>query len=215
MKKVIKTISIGIILIISFTFVNGSVEDDEKEATDLLKSINELIVQENNKVSEAEWKFATNITDATALVRMEVNSLYSKFEKEVAMKFDKYDVASFKNKNLKRQIKKYQILGDSALSEEKFNELLVAISNMESVYSQTKIPSYKDDKIMFSLEPEISESFGKSEDPKELEYYWKNWYDNVGTKNKKDFFKYVELRNEAAQLNSESFMSFMSISKFK
>ena len=215
MKKVVTPVSTGIILIICFTFANGSIDDDEKEAGNLLKITNQELIEAKYKISEAEWKFATNITDETSHLRMKANTLYAKYEQDNALKFKKYDVASFKNEDLKRQIKIIKNLGDSYLSDEKFNELKNAISNMESVYSQTKIPSYKDDKIMFSLDPEITQVLGESRDPKELEYYWKNWYDNVGTKNKKDFIKYVELRNEAAQLNSESFMSFMSIIKFK
>ena len=203
MKKVVIPVLTGIVFIICFTFANGSIEDDEKEAGDLLKITNEQLIEAKYKISEAEWKFATNITDETSLLRMEANTLYAKYEQDIALNFKKFNFASFKNEDLKRQIKILIDLGDSSLSDEKFNELKNAISSMESVYSQTKIPSYKDDKILFSLDPEITQILGDSHDPEELKYYWKNWYDNVGTKNKKDFFKYVELRNEAAQLNSE------------
>lgn len=203
MNKVVLPVLTGIILIICFNLANGSIEDDEKEAADLLKITNDELVEAKYKISEAEWKFATNINDETSLRRMEANTLYAKYEQDNALKFKKFDITSFKNEDLKRQIKKIINLGDSYLSDEKFNELKNAISNMETVYSQTKIPSYKDAKILFSLDPDITQVLGESQDPEELKYYWKNWYDNVGTKNKKDFFKYVELRNEAAQLNSK------------
>lgn len=202
MKKVVLPVLTGIILIIYFTFVNGSIEDDEKEAGDLLKIANQELITEKYKITEAEWKFASNITDETSLLRKEADTLYAKYEQANALKFKKFNIDSFKNEDLKRQIKKIVNLGDSYLSDEKFHDLKNAISNMESIYSQTKIPSYKDKKIMFSLDPEISKVLGESQDPEELKYYWTNWYDNVGTKNKKDFFKYVELRNEAAKLNS-------------
>lgn len=42
-----------------------------------------------------------------------------------------------------------------------------------------------------------------SRDPKELQYYWKEWYDKAGTPNRKHFDEYVKLRNEAARLNGE------------
>ncbi|CAO1336402.1 unnamed protein product [Diamesa serratosioi] len=202
MKKVVAPVLSGIILIICLTFANGSIDDEEKEACELLKITNQELINEKYKISEAEWKFATNITDETNLFRMEANTVYAKYEQDIALRFKKFDISSFKNEDLKRQIKIIIDLGDSVLPNDKFNELKNAISNMESVYSKTKIPSYKDDKILFSLDPEITRVLGESQDPEELKYYWKNWYDNVGTKNKKDFFKYVELRNEAAQLNN-------------
>lgn len=42
-----------------------------------------------------------------------------------------------------------------------------------------------------------------SEDPEELKYYWKQWYDKVGTPMRANFDSYIKLRNEAARLNSE------------
>lgn len=43
----------------------------------------------------------------------------------------------------------------------------------------------------------------QSEDPEELKYYWQEWYDKAGTPMRATFDEYVELKNEAARLNSE------------
>lgn len=41
-----------------------------------------------------------------------------------------------------------------------------------------------------------------SNDPDELKYYWKEWYDAAGTPMRKSFHRYIELNRESAILNS-------------
>lgn len=129
---------------------------------------------------------------------------------------------------MKRQFKKIAKLGYAALSEEKYLELLNAQTAMESNYAKVRICSFKDSKKCdLQLEPgkgeggdmqiffcltlnlfhvitltELTEIFQKSSDPEELEYYWKEWYEHAGTPTRCHFNKYVELKKEAALLNS-------------
>lgn len=94
-------------------------------------------------------------------------------------------------------------LGDEALPEEKYRELLDAVSAMESNYAKVRVCDYNDrSKCDLQLEPELENIFDKSRDPEELQYYWKQWYDKAGTPTRSHFDTYVRLTNEAAVLNS-------------
>lgn len=48
---------------------------------------------------------------------------------------------------------------------------------------------------------ELTMVLKNSDDPEEMAYYWKEWYDKAGKPNRRHFEKYLKLRNEAAVLN--------------
>ena len=128
---------------------------------------------------------------------------YAEFSREIAMKLKDFDIEVFHNKTLKRMIRKITDIGDAILDPEEFSELKSAIMNMKNTYAKAKIPSFKDGKILYSLEPEIANVLESSRDPNELKYYWEKWYDLTGKPNRNDFWKYVELRNLAAVDNGK------------
>jgi hypothetical protein len=70
---------------------------------------------------------------------------------------------------------------------------------MNRIYSTAKVPSYKNPKILLSLEPDLTEILAKSRDVKELEYYWKEWRKATGEKMRDDFIENIDLFNEAAR----------------
>lgn len=95
-------------------------------------------------------------------------------------------------------------LGDAALPDDKYRQLLEAVSAMESNYAKVRVCDYKDkSKCDLQLEPEIESILETSRDPEELQYYWQQWYDKAGAPTRKHFDTYVRLTNEAAVLNSE------------
>jgi peptidyl-dipeptidase A len=70
---------------------------------------------------------------------------------------------------------------------------------MDRIYSTAKVPSYKNPKILLSLEPDLTDILAKSRDAKELEYYWKEWRKATGEKMRDDFIENIDLINEAAR----------------
>lgn len=50
---------------------------------------------------------------------------------------------------------------------------------------------------------ELTMVLKQSDDPEEMKYYWQEWYDKAGTPMRANFDEYVELKNEAAHMNSE------------
>lgn len=154
-------------------------------------------------VSEANWGYATNITDETQEAKSKAELAFAQLLKDIALPLFDYDWKSFKDEDLKRKIKKMVKLGEALLPKEKFEELDKVVTTMQANYAKVKVDSFTDKSKKLSLEPEISEILTKSRDPDELKYYWTQWYDKAGTVSKENFFKYAALKNEAAKLNSE------------
>ena len=194
-----------VVIVIVFDAIQPSLEQstDESEGVELMKVLNKEFINAKFKVAEAEWNFVCNITNATASMKTKGQHDYAMFREAKGEDLRHYDFNSFQNESLKRQMKKLANMGDSLLDDESFMFIKSAIDSMQEVYAKTKIPSYQDASIMMSLEPEITEIIKNSRDPEEMKYYWTQWHDKVGTRNKKAFFKYAEIRNEAAQLNSK------------
>lgn len=70
------------------------------------------------------------------------------------MELTKFHWQLFDDYDLRRQFKKYSILGTSALPEDKFKKLKATIGDMQKVYSTAKICSFKNNtKCDLALEP--------------------------------------------------------------
>lgn len=124
------------------------------------------------------------------------------------MKLRDFDVESFQNETLKRMIEKMSEIGDAVLDPKKYSQLRDALTNMKNIFAKAKVPRYKDGSVLYSLEPEITNILENSRNPEELKYYWTKWHDMTGKPNANDFWKYVQLRNEAAKANGEWMNNF-------
>ncbi|KAL1137895.1 hypothetical protein AAG570_009590, partial [Ranatra chinensis] len=135
--------------------------------------------------------------------QLKVSSEVAKFTKEKWQETIKFDWAKFKDAELKRQFKKYAILGTAALPEEKHQRLEKIVSQMEEIYSKAKICDFNNtNKCDLSLEPELTQILASSRNPEELEHVWVAWRDATGKKCKDLFQDYVVLSNEASVLNN-------------
>lgn len=194
-------------LAISAGCVNGvGKHEEEEEAGVLVKAINAMQIDAANKLSQASWNYATNLTSDNASKEKAERVKFADFLKSVKTALSRFDWQKFDNVTLKRMIKMMTSIGDSVLDANDFHDLMAAKGAMAKAYSTAKVPSLRDGNLM-SLEPEISEVFDKSRDPGELAHYWTKWYDTAGTRNRENFFRYVALKNKAARTNSESHSS--------
>ncbi|KAF5275953.1 hypothetical protein FQA39_LY00749 [Lamprigera yunnana] len=187
------------------TAVRGSdpaIEEEEVRARDYLAILNEKTATRFNKETLAAWKYASNITDPNLNEQLKVSAENAKEEKSDWLETIKFNYHAFNDYDLKRQLKKYSILGKSALPEDKYLKLEKSISDMESVYAKAKICDHKDkNKCDLSLEPEISDILSTSRDPEELKHVWIEWRKKTAVV--KNLFKdYVRYSNEAARLNN-------------
>ncbi|KAL7038763.1 hypothetical protein ACKWTF_009688 [Chironomus riparius] len=192
------------LIIFIFFYIQESLSlasDDEMQAQFIVNDVSEEMKLRMFKTNTASWNHASNLTDENERINAKVQAEYAAYVKGVAQDLAVFDYNSFENKTLKRLIKFLTNIGDAKLSETDFNEIQDAVSRMQSTFAKVKVPDFKDRSKLVSLEPEITEAFAKSRNPEELKYYWIKWYDGAGLPNKKDFFKYVGLRNKAANMN--------------
>ncbi|XP_049548319.1 angiotensin-converting enzyme-like [Anopheles darlingi] len=178
-------------------------ERSELDAQRYLAELETEILTRNNNATELSWAYESNISEETLKQRNDAASRNANFFKEVARELRLYDYNSFKDADLKRRIKKLTDLGYAALSEEKFSQLVDAISRMQENYATAKVCEYRNDtNCNFGLEPELTLKLAKSRDPEELKHYWVQWHSVAGKQVRKDFDEYVTLNREAAQLNN-------------
>lgn len=194
---------IFVILVLGVNCDENDLEVQEESARKFVDDYMSKLDDEKFIAGEANWKFSTNITDETLAGKSKAELDYAKFVKEKGLKLLKYDFKNFKDEDLKRKIKKLTNLGTALLPEERFKLLDKVTTDMQSNYAKAKVESFKDKSTFLALEPDLTEIFAKSRDPEELKHYWINWYNTAGTVSKENFFKYAELKNEAAQLNSK------------
>ncbi|XP_065220101.1 angiotensin-converting enzyme-like isoform X2 [Planococcus citri] len=181
--------------------VNGA--DQEEEAVRFLDRVNKLYAEKSHEVTLAEWAYATDIKPETLAKKLEVSNELAKFAKAQWLETIKYPWKTFKNPDLRRQFKKFSILGTSALPEDKYEKLEKLIADMQSIYSKGKICAYNDtSKCNLSLEPELTEILATSRNEEELKHVWVEWRKQTGKPIRPLFAEYVALTNEAAALNN-------------
>lgn len=87
-------------------------------------------------------------------MQLAVSAQAAKEKKEDWMETIKFRWQFFRDSDLRRQFKKYSILGPSALPEDKYTKLKKLTKDMEAVYSTAKICAYNNtSKCDLSLEP--------------------------------------------------------------
>ena len=59
---------------------------------------------------------------------------------------------------------------------------------------------FKGSKLL-SFSPDVKIIMSKSRDPEELQYYWEQWREQTGQKYLDHYKQYIDLYNEAAELN--------------
>nr|CAD7196975.1 unnamed protein product [Timema douglasi] len=192
------------------------VSDEEQRARNYLAYIDKEFSRRATDSVNASWAYASNITDENLAkkiklpynndpvhLKLEVSADNARYQKQQWTETIKFRWQSFRDDDLRRQFKKYSVLGTAALSEKKHEKLEKLVSEMQSIYSKAKICDYKTpNKCDLNLEPELIELLRTSRDPAELKHAWVEWRKESGEKCRSLFEHYVALSNEAAILNT-------------
>lgn len=80
MKQTLLILAIGVCLV---SCADQSIEEQEVEARDLLKSLDVELHERNNKVTEASWAYASNITDFNLQKQNEASAEHAKYLKVI------------------------------------------------------------------------------------------------------------------------------------
>ncbi|XP_076253432.1 angiotensin-converting enzyme-like [Rhynchophorus ferrugineus] len=204
-----KIFIIGLIHLLTVLAKDASIEEEEYEARNFLAVLNKQTEKDNNRLTIANWAYASNLTENNLKNQLAIAAEVAKNEKEAWQRVGQYNWKSFSDPSLRRHFQKYSVLGTSALPEEKFKQLNKIISDMEAIYSKAKIcPKGKKEtdgeECKLGLEPELTNILAKSRDTEELKHVWVEWRNAVGPKCRSLYEQYVNLSNEAARLNNFS-----------
>ena len=70
---------------------------------------------------------------------------------------------------------------------------------MNKIFNTAKVPSFRNQKVLLSLDPHLTQIFSNSRDVKKLEYYWNEWRNATGARMRENFINNIDLVNEAAR----------------
>ncbi|KAF5284087.1 hypothetical protein FQA39_LY17136 [Lamprigera yunnana] len=156
----------------------------------------------------AEWNFVTDVSNVEKeQEQIQASLRFAEFTKFYANNYFKVlNESSYKNEQIRRQVRSLKNLGNAALDSDKYKEYVETTSKMTNIYSTGKVcPFDKQDCHLetegLSLEPQIEAIFATSSNIEELEYLWSGWRNVTGREIKEHFSKYVKLSNEAAKEN--------------
>lgn len=188
--------------------IHGNLQDEEAEAKEHLTLWNAELEEVNFNYFSSYKALKEKPNVGNQILFRKTLSKRDEVQKDIRNKISRYNYNDFNDKSLKRRFKMMTNLGDELLSQFKYSELRTIIHGMEQNYAEMMVPKYGNDSMededYLSLYPDITRIMEKSRDPEELKYYWLQWYTELGRQNKEQYFDYVELRNEAAKLNSET-----------
>ncbi|XP_024941481.1 angiotensin-converting enzyme isoform X2 [Cephus cinctus] len=156
-----------------------------------------------NAVTNAQWNFATNITDLNRRKMLEEQTRKMKFDRASWRKAVSFAWSRVPDPLTRRQLKMIAVRGRSSLTDDKFNEIHHLIAEMKELYTRTRLCPYKKmgSTCNFSLDNEVSKVMAQSKNYDELLYYWRSWHEAVGPPLKNKYMRYVQLANQAARLN--------------
>ncbi|XP_011181187.2 angiotensin-converting enzyme-related protein [Zeugodacus cucurbitae] len=163
---------------------------------------NELLRQRRRNEFLTSFAYNTNVTEENRKAMIAVATANAAANKEMTRNVIASGYIDSTDKDIKRQATILGDLGIDVLPESDYKELLNAVSLMQSNYATATVCPYnKEGDCTLQLEPHIQERLSDSRDPKELKYYWRQWYDKAGTPMRENFKKYIELTRKSARLN--------------
>ncbi|KAJ1136665.1 hypothetical protein NDU88_003080 [Pleurodeles waltl] len=181
-------------------YLPGNYSKDEAGAMNFANDYNstaEIIMF--NSVS-ASWNYNTNLTEHNQQLQISASLIEQEFSEAWGKKAKELFNATFQNfanQDLKKIIESVQTLGASNLplpQREQYNTIL---SQMDSIYSTSKVCPPNQSTGCWSLDPELTDIMANSRSYKKLLYAWEGWHNAVGVPLRPMYETFVTLSNEA------------------
>ncbi|XP_056404141.1 angiotensin-converting enzyme isoform X2 [Hyla sarda] len=179
----------------------GTSESDAQEFTSDFNSTAEVMF---SKSVQASWTYNTNITEYNSAQQVlaageeqEFNAAWGLKAKELF--HDTY--SNFTDPQLKKVIESIWTLGVANLNETARNRTNNILSQMEEIYSTSKVCPPGQSTNCWSLEPDLSEIMATSRSYKRLLYAWEGWHNSCGVPLREKYQEFVGLSNEAYRLD--------------
>ncbi|ERL92420.1 hypothetical protein D910_09734 [Dendroctonus ponderosae] len=164
------------------------------------------------RVSSAQWAYSTNMTDYNKRRMIEEQTLKAKFDKVTWRKAMEFDWARIPDPMARRQLGMLVKKNRASLPEDKYNEIYHLVAEMKDLYTNVKICPFipneqKTDQVYCDLElMDAQKLMTKSANHLELLHVWEEWHDKTGPPMRNKFMRYVDLANQAAQLNGGNYI---------
>lgn len=171
---------------------------EENKTLAFLKWYNYQAAQEEYKVNEGSWKYATNLTAANQAEKTRTSVAFSVFLQNARENASRFDVNKLSDDS-KRQIKRI-IATASPKKKEDLKQLSDLEGEMENIYSSSKVKD-SNGKLL-ALDPDLSKILRTNRDYERLKFAWKGWRDATGPKLRPIYKQFVELSNKGAQENN-------------
>lgn len=148
----------------------------------------------------ASWTYNTNLTDFNAQGQINASLLEQEFI-EAWGKRAKESFGTiwenFTDIQLKKIIGSIQTLGPANLPLEKRQQYNTILSEMDNIYSTSKVCPPIPGSACWSLEPELTDIMANSRSYRKLLYAWEGWHNAAGNPLRNKYEEFVKLSNEA------------------
>lgn len=171
---------------------------EENRTLVFLKWYNHQAAQEEYKVNEGSWKYATNLTAANQAEKTRTSVAFSMFMQNARKNASKFDVSKL-SEDSKRQIKMI-IASGGPKNKDDLKRLSDLEGEMESIYSSSKVVDPNGKKL--ALDPDLSKILSTNRDYERLKFAWKGWRDATGLELRPIYKNFVELSNKGAKENN-------------
>ncbi|MGH0145533.1 UNVERIFIED_CONTAM: hypothetical protein FKN15_043191 [Acipenser sinensis] len=153
--------------------------------------------------SLASWEYNTNITDENANNLNVMGTKWSEFYKQASENASRFPPETIQNPTIKLQLQLLQE-GSTVLPKEKQDHLNRVMNEMSTIYSTGTVCQPDDPFNCLTLEPGLEKIMSESKDYYERLHVWEGWRVEVGKRMRPLYEDYVDLKNEAAKINSNS-----------
>lgn len=182
----------------------------EEEMVKVLQDYNRDARTYCTREVEAEWQLAidtecvpceTEQNNATLEYAEFRNHFYELYIKDAV-------IESYSDEKLRKQLKLLKDLDTAALPPAVLEDYNKIMRRLDSAYQLAEVCPFNDQQCTQSepmtLDPEMDHVMATSSDYDELAYVWRRWREESGKKMRADYKLYVDIVNQAAELNGHA-----------
>ncbi|XP_028999570.1 angiotensin-converting enzyme 2 [Betta splendens] len=191
-----------VIALLALSCAAAAQSDVESQAKDFLEKFDEEATQRMYQYSLASWAYNTNISKENSDKLSQQGQIWGSFYAQMSEESQKFPIDQISDPEIKFQLISLQDKGSGALSPGKAEHLSRVMSEMSTIYSTATVCMKDDPFNCQTLEPGLEEVMANSRDYAERLHVWEGWRKEVGKRMRPLYEDYVDLKNEAAKLNS-------------
>nr|DBA34374.1 TPA: hypothetical protein GDO54_001937 [Pyxicephalus adspersus] len=187
-------------LLCTLVLFGSSTQDVTSDARAFLQEFQTVGEKIYHQAALAQWEYNTNITDANAQKMNEEGAKWSAYYNNASEFSLRYSKDQITDDMVKLQLIYLGEKGASVLPSESYRRLNQILNEMSTIYSTETVCS-PNGTICMPFEPGLDSIMLDSTDYHERLWVWEGWRVNAGKRMRTLYEEYVDLENQAAQLN--------------